>query len=114
MRLAVVAHTIGLILRLFGILLVAPLVVDLYYGAFYANEKGNYEQAVSFVIAGVCAAIVGELARRLHRGERELSRVEGLAVVGMALKHLFFAVTGRRFSDHRLGQAGGKERGKSP
>ncbi len=76
MRLAVVAHTIGLILRLFGILLVAPLVVDLYYG--------NHEQAASFAIAGASAAMVGELARRLHRGERELSRVEGLAVVAFS------------------------------
>ena len=32
MRLAVVAHIIGLILRLFGALLIAPLVVDLIYG----------------------------------------------------------------------------------
>ena len=76
MRLAVVAHTIGLILRLFGILLAAPLVVDLYYG--------NHEQAASFAIAGASAAIVGELARRLHRGERELSRVEALAVVAFS------------------------------
>ncbi|TDI24178.1 MAG: TrkH family potassium uptake protein, partial [Acidobacteria bacterium] len=76
MRLAVVAHTIGLILRLFGVLLVAPLVVDLMYR--------NFEQAAGFAIAGVSAAIVGELARRLHRGERELSRIEGLAVVAFS------------------------------
>ena len=76
MRLAVVAHTIGLILRLFRVLLAAPLVVDLMYG--------NHEQAAGFAIAGVSAAIVGELARRLHRGERELSRIEGLAVVAFS------------------------------
>ena len=84
MRLAVVAHTIGQILRFFGILLVAPLVVDLYYG--------NHEQAAGFAIAGVCAAIVGDLARRLHKGERELSRVEALAVVAFSwLVVSFFA-----------------------
>ena len=76
MRLAIVAHTIGLILRLFGVLLVVPLAVDLIYG--------NYEQATGFAVAGGSAAIVGELARRLHRGARQLSRLEGLAVVAFS------------------------------
>ena len=73
MRLAVVAHTIGLVLRLFGLLLAAPLIVDLIYG--------NHDAAMGFAVAGVSAAMVGELARRLHSGERHLSRLEGLAVV---------------------------------
>ncbi len=73
MRLAVVAHTIGLILRVFGVLLVAPLIVDLIYG--------NQYDAGGFAVAGVSAVVVGELARRLYKGERHLSRIEGLAVV---------------------------------
>jgi trk system potassium uptake protein TrkH len=73
MRLAVVAHTIGQVLRLFGALLVAPLLVDLVYG--------NRGQALGFAVAGLGAAGLGELARRLHSGERHLSRLEGLAIV---------------------------------
>ena len=76
MRIAVVVHTIGLILRLFGLLMLAPLVVDLIYG--------NYQQATGFVVAAVSAALAGELARRCHKGERLLSRLEGLAVVAFS------------------------------
>jgi len=84
MRIAVVAHTIGLILRIFGLLLAAPLIVDLIYG--------NYEAAKGFAIAGAAAMIVGELARRLYSGKRHLSRIEGLAVV--AFTWLVVAVFG--------------------
>ena len=86
MRLAVVAHTIGLILRVFGVLLVAPLAVDLIYG--------NRYDAGGFAVAGASAFIVGELARRLYRGERHLNRIEGLAVVAFTwfVVSLFAAV----------------------
>ncbi len=76
MRLAVVAHIIGLILRLFGALLIAPLVVDLLYG--------NHVQAVGFAVAGGSAALVGEAMRRLDRSRPELSRLEGIAVVAFS------------------------------
>ena len=76
MRIAVVVHTIGLILRLFGLLLLVPLAVDLFYA--------NYTQALGFGVACISAGAAGELARRLHRGERHLTRIEGLAVVAFS------------------------------
>jgi len=76
MRIAVVAHTIGLIVRIFGALLIAPLLVDLYYG--------NLEAAVGFAVAGASAAVVGELMRRMDRHKTDLSRIEGLAVVAFS------------------------------
>jgi trk system potassium uptake protein TrkH len=76
MRLAVVAHTIGLVVRVFGALLIAPLVVDLIYG--------NREEAIGFAVAGVSAAAVGELMRRMERSNTDLTRIEGLAVVAFS------------------------------
>ncbi len=76
MRLAVVAHTIGLVVRIFGALLIAPLAVDLIYG--------NQEEAIGFAIAGASAAIVGELMRRMDRHKTDLTRMEGLAVVAFS------------------------------
>jgi len=76
MRLAVVLHTIGLVVRVFGALLIAPLIVDLIYG--------NTEEAVGFAIAGVSAAVVGEIMRRMDRHKTDLTRIEGLAVVAFS------------------------------
>ena len=73
MRLALVAHIIGLILRYFGLILVLPLVVDWLYG--------NWWESLGFVIAAISASLVGEIMRRLHRGGTDLIRIEGLAVV---------------------------------
>jgi len=73
MRLFVMVHTIGLILRYFGIILLLPLGVELLYR--------NWGEAVGFVIAAGGSGLLGELARRSHSGERELRRLEGLGVV---------------------------------
>jgi trk system potassium uptake protein TrkH len=73
MRIAVVIQTVGLILRIFGLILVLPLAVDLIYGFYW--------ESLGFVLAGVSASLCGEIARRQHRRERNLSRIEGLAVV---------------------------------
>ncbi|HUE83107.1 MAG TPA: TrkH family potassium uptake protein [Pyrinomonadaceae bacterium] len=75
MRLTLIAHTTGLILRLFGPLLLIPLLVDLYYR--------NWEECVGFGIAAVSASATGELLRRLHPGGVDLNRLEGLAVVSI-------------------------------
>jgi trk system potassium uptake protein TrkH len=84
MRLAVVAHTIGLVVRIFGALLIAPLAVDLIYG--------NREEAIGFAIAGAGAAVVGEIMRRMDRHKTDLTRIEGLAVVAFSwLVVSFFA-----------------------
>jgi trk system potassium uptake protein TrkH len=76
MRIAVVIQTVGLILRIFGLILVLPLAVDLIYGFFW--------ESLGFVFAGVSASLCGEIARRQHTRERNLSRVEGLAVVAFS------------------------------
>ena len=73
MRLVLVAHTIGVILRLFGPIFVLPLVVDWLYG--------GWRESLGFAIAGIAASVTGELLRRLHPGGKDLSRIEGLAVV---------------------------------
>ena len=58
MRIAVVIHTVGLILRIFGAILVLPLVVDLIYGYWW--------ESLGFLIAGVSASLCGDIARRQH------------------------------------------------
>ena len=76
MRIALVIHTVGLILRIFGAILVLPLVVDLIYGYYW--------ESLGFLIAGVSASTCGEIARRQHRRERSLTRTDGLAVVAFS------------------------------
>jgi trk system potassium uptake protein TrkH len=73
MRLALIAHTVGLVLRYFGLIPILPLVVDFLYG--------DWQESIGFAVAGFGASLAGEIMRRLHRGGADLSRVEGLAVV---------------------------------
>jgi trk system potassium uptake protein TrkH len=73
MRLSLVAHIVGLILRYFGLILTLPLLVDCLYG--------NWWESFGFAIAGIGASLLGEIMRRLHRGATDLIRIEGLAVV---------------------------------
>ena len=74
MRVPVVIHLIGIILRMFGAAFAAPLGVALWYG-----EKRD---AVYFLLAGVVTAIVGHAMTRAHRRTGDdLKRVEGLAIV---------------------------------
>jgi trk system potassium uptake protein len=75
MRLTLLAHTIGIVLRLFGPLLVLPVVVELI--------DNSWRDVGGFVLAGVGAFIVGDLLKRLHPGGQELTRTEGLAVVSL-------------------------------
>jgi len=75
MRITLVLHTVGLILRYFAIVMVLPVAVGLIYGEWY--------NSIGFLIAAAAAALVGELFRRLHRKGEELFRVEGLAVVSL-------------------------------
>ena len=75
MRLTLIVHTVGLILRLFGPLLLVPLLVDLYYK--------NWEGALGFAVTAASASVTGELLRRCHPGGAELNRLEGLAVVSL-------------------------------
>ena len=73
MRISLVAHTIGLVLRFFALIMVVPLTVDLIYG--------EYHMIPGYVIAGVSAIIIGEIKCRMHPKGVQLRRVEGLAVV---------------------------------
>ena len=73
MRLTLVAHVTGIILRLFGPLLLLPIFVEWLYG--------NWRESIGFAIAGASASLTGEIFRRLHPGGKDLTRVEGLAVV---------------------------------
>lgn len=74
MRLVLVFHLTGSVLRVFGATFLAPTAV-----ALFAGERRD---AVGFVIAGVLAGITGQLMRRsIDEREQVLRRVEGLAVV---------------------------------
>ncbi|HJO38658.1 MAG: TrkH family potassium uptake protein [Vicinamibacterales bacterium] len=74
MRLAIVLHLTGTILRVFGAAFLAPLLVALYYG--------ETSDAIGFVGAGLLAAVAGQaMRRRVDQREWVLRRVEGMAVV---------------------------------
>jgi len=74
MRLPVVLHIVGVILRVFGAIFLAPLAVALLYG--------EPTDAVGFGLAAVVAGLVGELMRRAGTlVDDDLHRVEGLAIV---------------------------------
>jgi trk system potassium uptake protein len=78
MRLAIVLHLVGVLVRLFGLMLVAPLLVAAYYL--------EWRDAAGFAVAAVVSALVGH-AMRLSGGARaeelveRLRRAEGLTVV---------------------------------
>ena len=73
MRLRLVAHVDGLLLRAFGVFLLVPMLVDWGYG--------NWESSVGFLIAALSAAVFGELAKRMSPKGEDLHRVEGVMVV---------------------------------
>ncbi len=74
MRVSVVSHVTGVILRLFGLMFLAPAGVALYYG-----ERSD---ALMFVLTGLTSAAAGHLMMRARGpGAEDLRRVEGLAIV---------------------------------
>lgn len=75
MRLTLLAHTTGIVLRLFGPLLALPIAVELL--------DGSWRDTPGFVLAGVSAFVVGDVLRRLHPGGTGLTRTEGMAVVSL-------------------------------
>jgi len=76
MRLRLVAHVDGLLLRAFGVFLLVPMLVDWGYG--------NWGSSVGFLIAALSAALFGELAKRMSPRGEDLRRVEGVMVVASA------------------------------
>jgi trk system potassium uptake protein TrkH len=73
MRLRVVAHVVGLLLRAFGLAFFAPLLVDWAYG--------NWAASIGFALGALAAVTTGEIGRRLSPRGIELNRLEGIAVV---------------------------------
>jgi trk system potassium uptake protein TrkH len=80
MRLAIVVHLIGVLVRLFGTMLGAPLLVAAFYG--------EWHDAAGFLLAGAITVVLGHLMRRAggRRAEalvERLRRAEGLSVVAI-------------------------------
>jgi trk system potassium uptake protein TrkH len=78
MRFALVVHVCGAIVRVFGVVFAAPLLVALLYG--------EYRDAVGFVVGAVVTVALGHVMRRAGgvaaaRTVEGMRRVEGLAVV---------------------------------
>jgi trk system potassium uptake protein TrkH len=73
MRLPVVLHLIGLLVRLFSAAFLAPLGVALAYGEQF--------DAVGFAVAAAATFAAGHLMRRVAEEPTDLGRVEGMAVV---------------------------------
>jgi trk system potassium uptake protein len=74
MRLSIVTHLTGVLLRVFGLAFTAPLVVALWYG--------ERQDAVGFLLASALSVGIGHLMRQAAReSDEDLRRVEALAVV---------------------------------
>jgi trk system potassium uptake protein len=78
MRLAIVVHLVGLLVRLFGVMLAAPLAVAAYYGEWF--------DAAGFALAGLVTVLLGHAMRQAggrwaEENVERLRRAEGLAVV---------------------------------
>lgn len=81
MRLSLVVHVIGVVVRVFGLMFLAPLAVALIYG--------EYADALGFALATVLTSATGHLMRQAGGRAAEeavegMRRVEGLAVVSGA------------------------------
>lgn len=77
MRLNVILHLTGTIVRVFGVMLLVPLALAVY--------DGDRHDATGFVVAALIAGIAGQLAARAgSEGEGDLRRVEGMTVVAAA------------------------------
>src|ERR671912_2167635 len=87
MRLAIVVHVTGTLVRLYSPALVAPALVGLLYG--------ELRDAALFLTTAAGTIILGAAMRRAGRGEQaqfeRLRRVEGLAIVAatwMVIAHI--------------------------
>src|SRR5688572_13617631 len=79
MRLAIVVHVTGTLLRLFSPAFLAPAAVAFLYG--------ESRDGVGFLITAIATAVLGSVVRRVSRtvdGEFEqLRRAEGLTIVAL-------------------------------
>jgi trk system potassium uptake protein TrkH len=81
LRFSLVVHVIGLIVRVFGLMFLAPLIAALIYG--------EYMDAAGFAVATVFTGAVGHLMRRAGGAAAEqamdsMRRAEGLAAVSLS------------------------------
>ena len=81
MRLSLVVHVTGLVVRVFGLMFLAPLAVALLYR--------EYVDAIGFGVVTVVTSAIGQLMRRAGGRAAEeavegMRRVEGLAIVSIA------------------------------
>ena len=70
MRLSLVIHVVGLVVRVFGLMFMAPLVVALIYG--------EYPDAIGFAVVTVLTSAIGHLMRQAggHHAEDESAQDE--------------------------------------
>jgi trk system potassium uptake protein TrkH len=73
MRLPIVIHLAGMLVRLFSAAFLAPVAVALFYAEYY--------DAVGFALAGAVAFLAGHYMRRVADEPSDLRRVEGMAIV---------------------------------
>ena len=78
MRLAIVVHLIGILVRLFGPMLLAPAAVAAYYR--------EWSDALAFVVTAVGTIVMGHVMRRAggpaaQAAAERLRRVEGMTIV---------------------------------
>ncbi len=81
MRLSLVVHVIGVVVRVFGLMFLAPLVVAILHG--------EHRDAMSFAMAAVITSIAGQLMRysggaAAEHAVESMRRVEGLAIVSLS------------------------------
>jgi trk system potassium uptake protein TrkH len=102
MRLAVVVHVIGILVRLFGPMLLVPAAVAVYYA--------EWTDAVGFLLAALGTIAIGHVMRlaggaKAEVGAERLRRVEGMTIVAaswLVMAHLAavpFAWAGLGFID---------------
>jgi trk system potassium uptake protein TrkH len=84
MRLAIVVHLTGLLVRLFSAAFLTPLALAWLFG--------ERHDAGGFLLGALAAFIVGHLMRQVAEEPRDVNRVEGMAVV--ASTWLLVAVAG--------------------
>jgi trk system potassium uptake protein TrkH len=88
MRLAIVVHLVGTLVRLFGPMLLVPAIVAGYYG--------EWPDAAAFVVTAVATIALGHVMRlaggpKVQTASERLRRVEGMAIVAsswMVMAHL--------------------------
>ena len=81
MRVSLVTHVIGVVVRVFGMMFLAPLMVSLYYG--------EYRDAMAFAGAAAVTSVAGHAMRQAggraaEEAVESMRRVEGLAIVSLS------------------------------